>query len=193
MPDAPISPNKLMIAGIGFVASFVLMLFVLGALYVANNKITALKDIENMTEVPVLGVVPASKKLDRNAFHVVTSPRSKVSEAIKTLRTNLDFFSIHTHKKVITVSSTVSGEGKSFIAMNLGGVMALQDKKVILLDLDMRKPKENVAGDPIDKTKGVSTILIGKHAWQDCVSKTSLERFDYIPSGPHPPNHQNFS
>lgn len=82
----------------------------------------------------------------------------------------------------------MSGEGKSFVAMNLGGVMALQSKKVILLDLDMRKPKENVAGEPIDKTKGVSTILIGKNRWQDCVAKTSLEGFDYIPSGPHPPN-----
>jgi capsular exopolysaccharide synthesis family protein len=188
MPDTPISPNKLMIAGIGFVSSLVLILFVLGALYVLNNKITALKDIENTTDVPVLGIVPASNNLDTNAFHVVKSPRSKVSEAIKTLRTNLDFFSIHTQKKVITISSTVSGEGKSFIAMNLGGVMALQEKKVILLDLDMRKPKDNVAGDPIDKTKGISTILIGKNKWEDCVSRTSLERFDYIPAGPHPPN-----
>ncbi|MEJ7644063.1 MAG: polysaccharide biosynthesis tyrosine autokinase [Chryseolinea sp.] len=188
MPDAPISPNKLMIAGIGFVSGLMLMLLLLGTLYVLNNKITALKDIENISGVPVLGVVPATKNLETKVFHVVTSPRSKVAEAIKTLRTNLDFFSIHTDKKVITISSTVSGEGKSFIAMNLGGVMALQDKKVVLLDLDMRKPKEEIAGNIIDKSKGISTILIAKNKWQDCVTTTSLEGFDYIPSGPHPPN-----
>ena len=67
-----------------------------------------------------------------------------VSEAIRTLRTNLDFFNVQANKKVIAISSTVSGEGKSFIAMNLGGVLALSKKKVILLDLDMRKPKDNL-------------------------------------------------
>ena len=56
----------------------------------------------------------------------------------------------------------MSGEGKSFIAMNLGGVMSLSNKKVILLDLDMRKPKTNLPTDLGDRTKGISTILIKK-------------------------------
>jgi capsular exopolysaccharide synthesis family protein len=72
--------------------------------------------------------------------------------------------------------------------MNLGGVMALSKKKVVLIDLDMRKTKTNLPVDGSDTTKGVSTVLIRRNSWQECIIKTSLENFDYIPSGPHPPN-----
>lgn len=177
-----------MIAGIGFVASLVLMLFFLGTLYLINNKITSLSEIEKIDQVPVLGIVPSSKYLNEVGLHIIEHPKSMVSEAIRTLRTNLDFFNIHANKKVIAISSTVSGEGKSFIAMNLGGVMALSNKKVILLDLDMRKPKNNLSTNLEDRTKGISTILIRKNSWQECLTKTPLENFDYVPSGPHPPN-----
>jgi capsular exopolysaccharide synthesis family protein len=110
------------------------------------------------------------------------------SEAFRTLRTNLDFFNAATSQKTIAISSTVSGEGKSFIAMNLGGVLALSKKKIVLLDLDMRKPKANLPAPFNDNSKGMSTILIKKNTWQECVIKTSLEDLDYIASGPHPPN-----
>jgi len=188
MPSTPLSPNKLVIAGIGFVASIMLMLLVLGSLYLANNKITSLLEIEKLGTVPVLGVVPSSRYLNENGLHVVDHPKSMVSEAIRTLRTNLDFFGAHSNRKVIAISSTVSGEGKSFIAMNLGCVMSMSNKKVILLDLDMRKPKTHLPSDDGDRTKGVSTILIKKDDWADCVTTTPLQNLHYIPSGPHPPN-----
>jgi len=188
MPVDPLSPNKLMIAGVGFVASIVLMLFFTGTLYLMNNKITSLSEIEKIDQVPVLGIVPASKHLNEVGLHIINHPKSMVSEAIRTLRTNLDFFSVHTDKKVIAISSTVSGEGKSFIAKNLGGVMAFSNKRVVLLDLDMRKPKDTLAATPEEKSKGMSTILIRKTSWQECLVKTPLANFDYLPSGPHPPN-----
>jgi capsular exopolysaccharide synthesis family protein len=72
--------------------------------------------------------------------------------------------------------------------MNLGAVMAISNKRVILLDLDMRKPKVNLPTEVGDKSKGVSTVLIGKDSWKDCLARTGLNNFDYIPSGPHPPN-----
>jgi len=188
MPSQPLSPNKPMIAGIGFVVSMVLAFFVLGAFYLLNDRITTLADIEKATNTPVLGVVPASKNLDKNKLHIVSHPRSMVSEAIRTLRTNLDFFNIHNNKKVITVSSTVSGEGKSFVAMNLGGVIAMSNKRVVLVDLDMRKPKDSIAGHTFEMGKGMSTVLINRDKWQDCVVKTTLDTLDFLPSGPHPPN-----
>jgi tyrosine-protein kinase Etk/Wzc len=188
MPSQPLSPNKMMIAGIGLVVSLVLVLFLLGIFYLLNDRITTLTDIEKNLTTPVLGIVPASKNLDKTKLHIINHPRSMVSESIRTLRTNLDFFNIHSSKKVITVSSTVSGEGKSFIAMNLGGVIALSNKRVILVDLDMRKPKDNLAGQTFDKGVGVSTVLINRNKWQDCIVKTTLDSFDYLPSGPHPPN-----
>jgi capsular exopolysaccharide synthesis family protein len=188
MPAKPLSPNRMMIAGVGFVSSLVLMLFLLGLLYVLNNKITSITEIEKIDTVPVLGVIPSSKHVDDRGLHIVEHPKSIVSEAIRALRTNLDFFSVHKKNKVITISSTVSGEGKSFLAKNLGGIMAYSSKKVILIDLDMRKPKGNGTSSFDDRTKGVSTILIRKNSWQECLARTPLENFDFLPAGPHPPN-----
>jgi tyrosine-protein kinase Etk/Wzc len=187
-PAAPIFPNKMMIAGIGFVLSIVVNLFFIGLLYLLNNRISGLPEIEKISGIPVLGVVPSSRFGTGMGLHVIEHPKSMVSESLKTLRTNLDFFKVNSSQKVIAVSSTVSGEGKSFIAMNLGAVMAVSNKKVVLLDLDMRKPKVHLPMEIADKSKGISTVLIGKNLWSDCVTKTGLSNFDYIPSGPHPPN-----
>ncbi len=188
LPLNPIAPNKPIIYGIGFVAGIVIVVFLLGVLYLLNNKITNVFEIERLTSVPLLGIIPTLRRQNGATLHILEHPKSMVSEAIRTLRTNLDFFSVNSSKKVIAISSTVSGEGKSFIAMNLGGVMALSKKKVVLLDLDMRKAKPHSPVRQDDLSKGISTILIRKNSWQECLLKTPLDNFDVIPSGPQPPN-----
>jgi len=188
LPVVPISPQKYLILGIGLVAGIVLSLFFIGILYLVNNKITSELEIESVISAPVLGIIPLSHHSRITPFHVIDNPKSSVSESIRSIRTNLDFFTTGGLKKVISVSSTISGEGKSFLAMNLGAVIAMSHKKVVLLDLDMRKVKANLPIGIADTGKGISTILIKKHVWQDCLVKTALDSFDYIPSGPHPPN-----
>ncbi|MBL7873933.1 MAG: polysaccharide biosynthesis tyrosine autokinase [Cyclobacteriaceae bacterium] len=187
IPLVPISPKKYLILGIGLVAGLVLNFFFIGILYLLNNKITSIKEVERGTQVPMLGAIPASYNKIETMFHVIDNPKSMVSEAIRSLRTNLEFFNSTNHCKIITISSTTSGEGKSFLAMNLGGVLAMSRKKVVLIDLDMRKPKSDKYPTG-DSSKGMSTILIKKNSWKECVVKTSLENFDFLPSGPHPPN-----
>ncbi|HEY0742652.1 MAG TPA: polysaccharide biosynthesis tyrosine autokinase [Chryseosolibacter sp.] len=188
LPITPISPKKLMIAGVGLVASIVLIFVFVGILYIVNNKITSLSELERIERAPLLGAVPLSRHGANGGLHILDYPKSVVSESIRTLRTNLDFFQVTAKHKVIAVSSSISGEGKSFIAMNLGGVIALSKKRVVLIDLDMRKAKVELPVEPTDGTRGMSTILIKRNTWQECVMKTSLENFDVIPSGPHPPN-----
>jgi tyrosine-protein kinase Etk/Wzc len=183
----PISPNNFMVAGIGAVASLMTTLLLVGILYLANNKITSLNELERIQSTPVLGAVPLSR-YSNGGLYILEHPKSMVSEAIRTLRTNLDFFNINSSQRVIALSSTVSGEGKSFIALNLGAVMALSKKNVILIDLDMRKAKTSLPVKGGDSSKGISTVLIRRNSWQECILKTQLENFDYIPSGPHPPN-----
>ncbi len=188
LPVKPISPKRLMIAGVGLVASIVIIFVVVCVLYVINNKITSLAELDRIERAPLLGAVPLSRHSMNGGLHILDYPKSVVSESIRTLRTNLDFFQVEAKHKVIAVSSTISGEGKSFIAMNLGGVIALSKKKVVLIDLDMRKAKIDLPVEPTDGTRGVSTILIKRNTWTECVMKTSLDNFDVIPSGPHPPN-----
>lgn len=187
-PTTPISPRKMMILGIGLVAGIVLNFFFIGLLYLLNNKITSVQELEKITSLPVLGAIPVTSYLTSTPFHVIENPKSILSESVRTLRTNLDFFLTGGNKKVISISSTISGEGKSFLALNLGGVLALSKKKVALLDLDMRKAKNNLPFEILDSSKGISTILIQKNIWRECIVKTSLANFDYIPAGPQPPN-----
>ncbi|MGE0587104.1 MAG: GumC family protein [Cyclobacteriaceae bacterium] len=188
MPVQPIAPKKLMILGIGLVASLVFNFFFIGIAYLLNNKVIGVHEVERITQIPVLGSIPVTQNVNRSGLIVQDNPKSMATEAVRSLRTSLEFFAPGNSKKTICVSSTVAGEGKSFLAMNLSGVLALSKKKVVLLDLDMRKAKDNLPFEIPDKSKGISTILIDKNAWKDCVIKTSLDTFDYIPSGPHPPN-----
>ena len=188
LPVIPISPQKMMIIGIGLMAGIVLNFFFIGLLYLLNNKITSIQELEKATTLPVLGAIPVTNYLSASPFHVIENPKSILSEAVRTLRTNLDFFLAGGSKKVITISSSISGEGKSFLALNLGGVLALSKKKVALLDLDMRKAKDNLPFEISDSSKGISTILIQKNTWKECIVRTSLENFDYLPAGPQPPN-----
>lgn len=188
LPTMPISPNRPLVFGIGVVAGIVLNIFLIGILYLANNKINSFQEIERLSRVPVLGVVPASQHSNGSGLYVIDHPRSMVSEAIRTLRTNLDFFRTDIPQKVIAISSTVSGEGKSFIAKNLGSILALSRKKVILLDLDLRKKKHDAHFSAADDSKGISTVLIRKNGWEECLLKSPIDHFDYLPSGPQPPN-----
>lgn len=188
-PTTPISPNRLLIMGIAFVAALVINFFLIGITYLANNKITNVRDVERAVTAPLLGSIPLSNHRVVSSFHVLDNPKSMVSESIRILRTNLDFFATQGAQKVIAISSTVSGEGKSFLSLNLGGVLAMSKKKVILVDLDMRKqkPAGKSYGDT-DQEKGVSTILINRHSWRECVVATPLPNFEVLPPGPHPPN-----
>jgi tyrosine-protein kinase Etk/Wzc len=188
LPGSPIAPKKLVIYSIGLISGIVINIFLIGILYLANNKITNTEDVERLTEVPMLGAVPRMRKQSNAPLYILEYPKSIVSEGIRTLRTNLDFFNAGSTKKVIAISSTVSGEGKSFIALNLGGIMALSRKKVVLLDVDMRKPKKSPFTTEESSLKGMSTILIRKNTWQECIVKTPIENLHIIPSGPQPPN-----
>jgi len=187
-PRGPISPQRTMIMAVGFMIGLVINFFFIGLLYILNNKITSTQEVEKSTRAPLLGVIPVSNHSVLSPFHILDNPKSMVSESIRILRTNLDFFTTGGTKKIISISSTISGEGKSFLALNLGGVLALSKKKVILLDLDMRKHKNKLPFHVESPEKGISTVLIKKHEWKDCKVATTLENFDYLPSGPHPPN-----
>ena len=87
----------------------------------------------------------------------------------------------------MAVTSTISGEGKTFIAINLAGVIAFSGKRVVILDLDMRKPKIHI-GFNVENNHGMSTILIGRDKVEDCIMHSTLPNLDFITAGPIPPN-----
>ncbi|EMR02837.1 GumC family protein [Cesiribacter andamanensis] len=189
LPSAPISPDKWVIHGLGFMVSMMLTVLFVGSLYTLDNKVNGVIVVEEMAHAPLLGALPQTNNKYPTARMIVTdNPRSAFSESLRSIRTNMEFVGARQNTRLISITSTVSGEGKTFVAVNLAAVIALSKKKVIILDLDMRKPKVHLALDGENASEGISTILIGKHSLESSIKKTAIPNLDYIPAGPTPPN-----
>jgi tyrosine-protein kinase Etk/Wzc len=189
LPRDPIYPPRLMIYGIGLLIGLVLSVVLIAIRYILHNKLTSQLELEHLISAPSLGILPYYKNGQEDNQLVVTSnPKSAISEALRTIRTNMDFINLETEKRIISITSTISGEGKTFIAVNLGGIIAYTGLKVVILDLDMRKPKVSEAFNDKSSSKGMSSLLIGKYTMNECVLPTSIQNLNYIPAGPIPPN-----
>ncbi|NNF35405.1 MAG: tyrosine protein kinase, partial [Saprospiraceae bacterium] len=168
LPNNPISPNILLVHGTGAVAGFILSLLFLGFSYLINTKIASVQEVEGLTSAPILGSLPYHSAVrDEKGIFVVDKPKSAPSEAFRSIRTNIEFILPDIKKRVLSISSTVSGEGKTFVSLNLGSVIAMSDQKVVVLDLDLRKPRIHKYLESKHADKGISTLLIKKHKLEE--------------------------
>lgn len=187
--NTPIYPKKsvLLLTGVGLaiLLSFALVLVRL-LLY---DTITTLGELERAVPIPIIGSVPEylADKMNFSQLIVDKSSKSAISESLRSIRTNIEFIAPSKGPKVITVTSTVGGEGKTFVAVNLAGVIALTNQRVVVLDLDMRKPKVHLAFGA-ENHLGLSTILIEKNSLDECVQHSRIPDLDFITAGPTPPN-----
>ncbi len=156
--------------------------------YLLYNKIVSVDDIQSFSEIPVIGGVPSHRiKSEVSQLIIHNHPKSMLAEAFRNIRSNLEFINPGKQSKIITISSTISGEGKTFVAINLGAILAMAGYKVILCDFDLRKPRFHKSFET-DNLKGVSTILIGRHEYKECIHETTVDNMHFITSGPVPPN-----
>jgi capsular exopolysaccharide synthesis family protein len=118
---------------------------------------------------------------------IAEGKRSFIAEEFRQLRTSLTYMGVDENHKKIMITSSMSGEGKSFIAINLGISLSLIGKKVVLLELDLRKPKLSEQFN-ISRQTGLSNYLIGKLTSDEVIKDTSTGNLFLIPSGPIPPN-----
>lgn len=189
-PIAPVEPQKLLIYALGVVAGIVLAVFFVLIRYLLHNKINGIKEIERLVRAPILGSIPRYNGNDTMVTRLVIdqNPKSGISEALRAIRTNMEFLIPNKQKRIISITSTISGEGKTFISVNLGAILALSNKKVVIVDLDMRKPKVHLTFGDDKGDGGVSTILIGKNPLENSVRETEIDGLSYITAGPTPPN-----
>jgi tyrosine-protein kinase Etk/Wzc len=186
--NTPISPDKKLIYGAAIFMSFAFGVALLFLRYVTFNEINQLPELQKLLpqKVSALGAIPLVKqKMEHSKPIVNDAPKSMLSEAFRTLRTNLSF--IKNNARTIAITSSVSGEGKTFVALNLAGILAMTGKKVIILDLDMRKPKIHLGLDA-DNDFGMSNLLIGQKSVQECIKKSEMQGLDFITAGAIPPN-----
>jgi tyrosine-protein kinase Etk/Wzc len=150
-----------------------------------NNKILNHTHLQQLTRIPLVGSIVHNT--NNTALVIANHPKSQVSEAFRNLRSNISYLGGRESKKIIMVTSTVSGEGKTFISMNLSSVMAIGGYKTLLIGVDLRKPK--IFQDfKLDNSFGLTNYLIGKATKESIVQKTGLEKLDVITAGPTPPN-----
>lgn len=152
-----------------------------------NNKIISSKQLENYLKIPVLAELEfLENKNNKGIFS-----RSMIGEQLRSLRTQLDFYKNDKKNLVILVTSNMSGEGKSFVSVNLAKVFSLQNKKVALLEFDLRKPKLSKELG-VENKVGLSNFLIKQASMEDILKKPIKEydSFHFYPSGPIPPNPQ---
>ena len=187
-PTVPFFPSQRIVVLGALIGWFLVSLALIIIRYLFHNEITSMNEIFKHISVPMLGIVPNYRDtIPISQLLVDKKPKSIIAESLRSIRSNLEFLSKSDGPKVLAITSTISGEGKTFVALNLAGIIAFSEKKVIILDLDMRKPKIHV-GFGVPNDKGMSTILINRNSIQECVFKSSLNNLDFITAGPVPPN-----
>ena len=178
------SVNYILALLFGFLIPLILV-FIIALL---DNNINGVEDIQKLTKIPVIGVV--GKKSTENNLAVFEKPKSPLAESFRAIRSSLQFLYKKQQKqgaKILMITSSVSGEGKTFCSINLATVFALSEKKTVIVGLDLRKPR--IFGDfNIDNITGVVNYLIGQKTVNDIIQPTHIPYLDVISSGPIPPN-----
>ncbi|MGC8802856.1 MAG: CpsD/CapB family tyrosine-protein kinase [Bacteroidales bacterium] len=114
-------------------------------------------------------------------------PRSALAESFRGLRSNLNYLLREKNEKIILITSTISGEGKTFCAVNLSTILAMSGKRTLLASFDLRKPKLHRYFD-LPNTVGISNFLINQANLDDIILTTNINHLYLLPSGPVPPN-----
>jgi capsular exopolysaccharide synthesis family protein len=157
-------------------------------IFFINNSIQNPDDISKLTQIPLIGVVGYNK--DSVNLAVFEKPKSALSESFRTIRSSLQFLYKKQRvsgAKTLMITSSVSGEGKTFCSINIATVFALSEKKTVIIGLDLRKPR---LADEFNLTSniGVVNYLIKQKSLDEITHSTQIPNLDVILSGPIPPN-----
>ena len=168
----------------GLVASLIVV-FIRMMFY---DRIENADQLKELTTLPIYGEIIVSEKAEDNYVVVDSDPKAAITESFRTVRTNLEYIPTPEGRgKVVMVTSYRPNEGKTFCSVNLSAILAKAGKRVLLLEMDLHKPKV-AAGLGMSSPTGLSNVLIGKLGWRECVMSTQFENFDVLLSGPTPPN-----
>ena len=193
-----IYPRKSLLYSTGAVIFILFSFLLILVRYIKFDKIISIDVVKRNTHIPILGYIPfveeahdeknSQKNSPESKIVVINNPKSRTSEVFKKMRASLKYTSKSDYKTIAS-TSTISGEGKTFVLINLAAVHALLDKKVIIIDLDLRKPRISKSFK-LSNHLGMSNLLTDNSInLDDCIQTHSeLANLDVITSGPIPPN-----
>ena len=189
--DIPVSPKRSVIYLAALVLGVAIPVVVIYLIDLTKFKIEGRADVEKLTSVPIVGDIPLTdeKNAKDGSIAVFENQNNLMSETFRNIRTNIQFM-LQNDKKVILVTSTVSGEGKSFTSANLAISFSLLGKKVVIVGLDIRKPGLNKVFNLSSKEKGITQYLANPEMdLMSLVQSSDVNRNLYIlPGGTVPPN-----
>ena len=184
----PIGPERIKNLMIAFIIG---LFFPSGIIFLKdflNTKIKNRSEIISLTNIPILAMIPKSDH--KSNLSIFDRPRGPVAEAFRLLRSKITYYTNDIEKKgrVIMVTSSIAGEGKTFTSINLASALSLNEEKTILVGLDLRKPK--IIGDfGLNNNFGVSTYLSGiSKNIDEIIQYSGFDNLDIISAGPVPPN-----
>lgn len=186
----PVSPKGKMIYLVALILGIALPVVVIYIIELLKYKIEGRADVEKITSLPIVGDVPLSEDKGKEESIVVHENQNDLmAETFRNVRTNV-LYMMRSDEKVILVTSTTTGEGKTFIASNLAVSLALLGKKIVIVGLDIRKPSLNKAFN-LSHREGISQFLANpEHT--DLMSLVQVSRINtnlsILPGGPIPPN-----
>ena len=187
----PVSPKGKMIYLVALILGIALPVVVIYIIELLKYKIEGRADVEKITSLPIVGDVPLSEDKGKEESIVVHENQNDLmAETFRNVRTNV-LYMMRSDEKVILVTSTTTGEGKTFIASNLAVSLALLGKKIVIVGLDIRKPGLNKAFQLSRKEQGISQFLANpEHT--DLMSLVQVSNINpnlsILPGGPIPPN-----
>lgn len=185
--EVPISPSAKQYYGLALLLG---LAFPTGLVYLLdrmNDKVGTSDEVKALSPVPFLGDV-AYAKSERNRL-ITANSRSAIAEMFRLIRTNLQFIGSKDKQKVVLITSNESGDGKTFISSNLAVALSLTNKKTVVLELDLRKPRLTSALTKVPPTVGITNFLVGEKELEDIVQKLEgYANLYLISSGPKPPN-----
>ena len=182
-----VKPDKTKILYSFLGGSLVISLIIVFIRTMFFSRIESVQELKAHTILPILGEILFSKAGKSSYIVVEADPKSPITESFRSMRTNLEYMAANSKSKVVVITSNNPGEGKTFCSINLASILAKAGKKVLIIELDLHKPKVHL-GLNMKSELGVSNILIGKESIKNTILKTSVENLDAILAGPTPPN-----
>lgn len=189
----PVFPDSRNGINIGLEGALAGVLFAFGLIFlffILDQKVTSEKDLTDNYTPPILASIQRLEKNDANAKNFILSNESPMGivENYAKLRMNLLFTLVDKESKTVTITSSVSGEGKSTISSNLAISCATAGKKVLLIDGDLRRAILKELFEINRHSKGLSDLLVGGCGFEEVVKKNIIDSLDLLPAGHFPPN-----
>lgn len=183
---SPVFPTKKSNYSKGLMIGLLIPVLIIAFREMFNTRIRGREDVVAMfRDVPIVGEILKSREDQENVL--LTASNSVVAESFRSLRARLKFLLLQKTGNVITVTSTNTGEGKTFCAVNLAAVFAVSGKKTALVGFDLRKPRLSEIFD-LSLVPGISSYLIGQTRFSSIIMPTKLENLYVLPAGVIPPN-----